>query len=75
MTYKFDYRVLSGASAASLEEQVIDLSKEGYSPQGGVDVSIFGTRLRESYLRGKGMVQETDILFSQAMIKVTEVTE
>lgn len=65
-----EYRVLSGASAKSLEEQVVDLVKDGFVPQGGVAVTIFGTRLRESYLKGNGMVQESEVLYSQAMIKL-----
>ena len=35
----FEYRVLSGASAKSLEEQVVDLSRDGFEPIGGVSVA------------------------------------
>lgn len=35
------YRVLSGASAKDLEDQVADLCKEGYIPQGGVEITTY----------------------------------
>jgi hypothetical protein len=50
------YRVLSGANANSLEKQVIDLSKDGYVPQGGIHIAS---------------LSDGSILFSQAMVKVT----
>lgn len=50
------YRVLSGASARSLEAQVIDLARDGYLPQGGVNVSS---------------LKDGSILFSQAMVQIT----
>lgn len=63
----FEYRVLSGASARSLEEQVIDLCvNEGFIPQGGVAVTYMG-RLK---------VNDPDdtiaeILYTQAVVKVS----
>jgi len=58
------YRVLSGASAKSLEEQVVDLMSEGYVPIGGVS-SAYATG--QSSLAGGGMIGAW--LFSQAMLK------
>lgn len=66
-----EYRVLSGASAKSLEEQVVDLMSEGYVPQGGLVMAVIGTHLHESALRGNGMLSQNELLFSQAMVKVT----
>ena len=59
-----EYRVLSGASAKSLEEQVVDLMSEGYQLQGGVSVAYASG---ESSLRGGGIISAP--LFSQAMLK------
>lgn len=56
----FEYRVLSGASANSLEEQVVDLVRDGFIPQGGV--SVF------TYLDPR--TKEFNTLFSQAMVRV-----
>ncbi len=67
-----EYRVLSGASAKSLQDQVIDLASDGYIPQGGVSVVVFPTRLVESALIGNGMIQQSDVLYSQAMVKGSE---
>lgn len=58
------YRVLSGSSAKSLEDQVIDLIlNDGYSLQGGVSV---GYAMGESSLKGGGIISAP--LFSQAMV-------
>lgn len=51
------YRVLSGSSAKSLEEQVEDLANEGYIPQGGVTITI---------------MQDGTTLWSQAVVRVGE---
>jgi hypothetical protein len=68
-----EYRVLSGASAKSLEEQVADLANnDGYIPQGGVSVYFRSTGMVESALIGNGMIQTGEILFSQAMVKIIE---
>lgn len=68
-----EYRVLSGASAKSLEEQVTDLANnDGYIPQGGVTVTFRSTGMVESALIGNGMIQTGEILFSQAMVKIVE---
>lgn len=66
------YRVLSGASAKSLEEQVTDLMSEGYVPIGGATVVEAGSRMIESALRGNGMIRQVELLFSQAMLKHDE---
>lgn len=63
----FEYRILSGASARSLEEQVIDLCvNEGFIPQGGVAVTYMGKVKVNS-------PDETiaEILYSQAVVKVS----
>lgn len=63
-----DYRVLSGASVKSLEEQVMDLAREGYIPQGGLAIAYAtGT----SNLVGNGIISAP--LFSQAMVLVGPV--
>lgn len=67
---KIEYRVLSGASAASLEEQVNDLCKDGYMPQGGVAASYIGTPLFIG--DGHEQAQPETILFTQAMVKVEQ---
>lgn len=70
---KIEYRILRGATAQSLEEQVNDLcNNDGFMPQGGASVLSVGTRISESALRGGGMIQENEILFTQAMVKVTQ---
>lgn len=61
------YRVLSGASASSLEEQVEDLLKEGWKLQGGVSTDTMITGVQPSALRGGGNINITQTLFSQAM--------
>lgn len=63
---KIDYRILSGASARSLEEQVNDLCNDGYMPQGGVTTSYVGSTVLEESDTKPEMV-----LFSQAMVLVT----
>ncbi len=65
-----EYRVLSGASAKSLEEQVVDLAKEGYIPQGGVVTCYIGSQLFVG--DGHEDAQAETILFSQAMVKVVK---
>ena len=65
-----EYRIISGASAKSLEEQVNDLLQEGWQLQGGVSITTAGSRTVESYLRGGGTINQIEILFSQAMIGV-----
>ena len=67
-----EYRVLSGATAKSLEEQVIDLAQEGFVPQGGVSVSECGSQYVESALVGNGPIKQVALLFSQAMVKLSE---
>lgn len=61
------YRVLSGASASSLEEQVEDLLKEGWKLQGGVSTDTMIAGVQPSALRGGGNINITQTLFSQAM--------
>lgn len=61
-----EFRVLSGASANSLEEQVVDLmTNEGFIPQGGVAVTYMG---RVELDGPDDMIAE--LLYSQAMVKV-----
>jgi len=68
----FEYRVLSGASAQSLEEQVIDLcANEGFIPQGGVAVTEAGSQYVESMLKGSGPIKQVALLYSQAVVKVS----
>lgn len=69
------YRVLSGASAKSLEDQVVDLMQDGYEPIGGVSVTEAGSRMIESALRGGGMIHQVELLFSQAMLQRLEQIE
>ena len=65
-----EYRVLSGAGAKSLEEQVVDLMSEGFEPIGGVTSAY---AVGQSSLVGEGMVGQ--FLFSQAMIKRSDKVE
>jgi len=45
----FEYRVLSGASARSLEEQVVDLcANDGFIPQGGVAVTVYSIAISQA---------------------------
>lgn len=67
---KIEYRVLSGASAKSLEEQVNDLCTDGYMPQGGVVTAYVASPLFVG--EGHEEVQPETILFSQAMVKVEQ---
>lgn len=70
---KIEYRVLAGASVRSIEEQVNDLcNNDGYMPQGGVAVTVLGQRMTEDNTLTGGIV-ESDVLYTQAMVKVTEV--
>lgn len=70
---QIEYRVLNGASTKSIEDQVKDLcDNDGYMPQGGVAVTILGQRMTEDSTLVGGVV-ESDVLYTQAMVKVTEV--
>lgn len=67
---KIHYRVLSGASASSLEEQVNDLCNDGYMPQGGVIAAYIASPLYVG--EGHEQAKPETILFSQAMVKVEQ---
>lgn len=66
---KIEYRVLAGATVQSLEEQVKDLcDNDGFMPQGGVAVAV----LHDQPANG-GELFLSGPLYTQAMVKVTEV--
>lgn len=67
MSLKIEYRVLSGSSAKSLEDQVNDLCNDGYMPQGGVSIAY---AVGESSLRGGGTISAP--VYTQAMVKVEQ---
>lgn len=70
---KIEYRVLNGASTQSIEEQVKDLcDNDGFMPQGGVAVTVLGQRMHEDATLNGGII-ESEVLYTQAMVKVTEV--
>jgi hypothetical protein len=64
---KIDYRVLAGATAQSLEEQVNDLCNDGYMPQGGVAVAVL-----KDQPANDGEVYLSGPLYTQAMVKVEQ---
>lgn len=68
----FEYRVLSGASAQSLEEQVIDLcANEGFIPQGGVAVTVYSIGFKPSGIPGDDLKPTSEYIYSQAVVKVS----
>jgi len=68
----FEYRVLSGASAQSLEEQVIDLcANEGFIPQGGVAVTVYSIAYKPGINTGDGVMPTSEYIYSQAVVKVS----
>lgn len=72
---KIEYRILNAASPKSLDDQVNDLcNNDGYMPQGGVAVTILGQRMTEDATLAGGIV-ESDILYTQAMVKVTQAAQ
>lgn len=70
---KIDYKVLADYTQQGLEKQVNELCADGFMPQGGVSIAIAANKLRESYLKGGGMIQENEAVYTQAVVKVTEV--
>lgn len=68
--FKAEYRVLNGATANSLEEQVVDLMTDGFIPQGGVAVSVL-----EKQEKPNGGGYYTEWLYTQAMVKVRAVEQ
>lgn len=71
MSVKLEYRILRGESAKSLEKQVEELANnDGFITQGGVSVAY---AMGESNLMGGGVISAP--VFSQAMVRVSEVAE